>query len=231
MAKAPSKRGIGTDALATGSTAALLLDAAERLFAERGIDSVSTREIVRASGQSNLSAAHYHFGSREALVAAVIERRLRMINTLRNRRLDELVAAGQGGDVLAIIRATVGALAEVVRTEPWGPGYVCMVAANNFNPKVPLQDLIEADSVSGLVRCNRMLSALLSELPTQVFRERVRIVNSEFTYSIARWVRAHGAVTSATRRRFEAMVNNLVDFLAAGMQAPHTATAAKKLTH
>ena len=53
---------------AMAATPTQLLDVAERLFAERGIDNVSIREIVRASGQSNLSAAHYHFGTREALV-------------------------------------------------------------------------------------------------------------------------------------------------------------------
>ena len=42
-------------------TAIQMLDVAERLFASKGIDKVSLREIVRASGQSNLSAAHYHF--------------------------------------------------------------------------------------------------------------------------------------------------------------------------
>src|SRR5205085_1882241 len=41
-----------------------LVDAAARLFAERGIDNVSINEIVRAAGQRNASAVHYHFGNR-----------------------------------------------------------------------------------------------------------------------------------------------------------------------
>ena len=76
----------------TSPTATALLDAAERLFAQAGLAAVSIRRIVLASGQGNLSAAHYHFGSRDALVRAVIERRLREIDAIRNRRLDALEA-------------------------------------------------------------------------------------------------------------------------------------------
>ena len=208
-----------TDPRATTPTQ--LLDAAERLFAERGIDSVSIREIVRASGQGNLSAAHYHFGSREALVAALVERRMRTINALRHRRLDELTARGQAGSVPAIIHATVGVLADVVKTEPWGPDYVCITAAANFHARMQLNRLVDPLSVSGLLRCVDMVRLLLPDLPAQVFRERMRIVNNETAYSIARWVQAHGAVTAANCRRFDAMVRNLADFLAAGVLAVH----------
>ena len=44
------------------ATARHMLDVAEPLFAEKGIEQVSLREIVAASGQRNLSAARYHFG-------------------------------------------------------------------------------------------------------------------------------------------------------------------------
>lgn len=68
------------------STASVLLDVAERLFAERGIASVSLRQIVLEGGQGNLSAAHYHFGSRDALIRALVERRLRTLDALRHAR-------------------------------------------------------------------------------------------------------------------------------------------------
>lgn len=52
-----------------------LLDAAERLFLEHGYDGVSVRAINAAAGL-NPGAVHYHFGSKEGVVAALLEDRL-----------------------------------------------------------------------------------------------------------------------------------------------------------
>ena len=50
-----------------------ILDAAEDLFADRGIDGVSIRSIISLAGV-NLGAIHYHFGSKESLIKAVFHR-------------------------------------------------------------------------------------------------------------------------------------------------------------
>jgi len=72
-----------------------ILDAAEKLIADRGIDAVSLRAIT-AAADVNLAAVHYHFGSKEALVARVFARRIEPINAERIRLLDE--AAERAGD-------------------------------------------------------------------------------------------------------------------------------------
>jgi AcrR family transcriptional regulator len=60
------------------STSVRLLDAAERLIAADGVEAVSLRAINAAAG-SNVAATHYHFGSKDALVAAVLQRRMGVI--------------------------------------------------------------------------------------------------------------------------------------------------------
>jgi TetR/AcrR family transcriptional regulator len=57
------------------STKEKLLETATGLFAERGYDGVSIRDIAKASG-CNLGAVTYHFGSKEALFGTVVETRL-----------------------------------------------------------------------------------------------------------------------------------------------------------
>ena len=59
---------------ASNSTPDLLIDAAARLFAERGVDNVSIADIVRSADQRNTSAVHYHFGSRDDILLAVLTR-------------------------------------------------------------------------------------------------------------------------------------------------------------
>ncbi len=68
-----------------------ILDAAERLFSRYGFAATSLRRVTRDAGV-NLAAVNYHFGSKEALVAAVFERRLEPLN---QRRLASLETAEQ----------------------------------------------------------------------------------------------------------------------------------------
>lgn len=67
-----------------------LLDAAERLIAERGVDGVSVREIAVAAGSRNNSAVNYYFGDRTGLLHALFRRRMEGINDERQSRLEGL---------------------------------------------------------------------------------------------------------------------------------------------
>jgi AcrR family transcriptional regulator len=66
---------VRTHASPDAPTRAQLLDAAERLLLESDYDRVSVRAINTAAGM-NPAAVHYHFGSKENLVAALLEQRL-----------------------------------------------------------------------------------------------------------------------------------------------------------
>src|SRR5215831_7802458 len=84
---------------ASGDAArAALVESAERLFAERGIEAVSLRDVCAAAGQRNHSAAQYHFGDRQGLVAAVYEARMREVDERRHAYLDSLRASGRDHD-------------------------------------------------------------------------------------------------------------------------------------
>lgn len=78
--------------MSTEGTIERLLDAAESLFAEHGLDGTSLRAITAEAG-ANLAAVNYHFGSKEGLIAAVFQRRIEPLNQERIRLLDEALAA------------------------------------------------------------------------------------------------------------------------------------------
>lgn len=71
-----------------------ILRAAEMLFAERGLDAVSLREVAIQAGQKNTNAVQYHFGSKEGLVRAIWERHATGIEAHRATLL-----AQAGGDL------------------------------------------------------------------------------------------------------------------------------------
>ena len=68
--------------------------AAERLFAEQGIEGPTLREVGAAAGQKNHSAVQYHFGDRQGLLAAVLEPHLDDLDRRRGAMLASLAAGG-----------------------------------------------------------------------------------------------------------------------------------------
>lgn len=68
-------------------TRSRILDVAEELFGESGLDRVSIRDITRKA-RANLAAINYHFGTKEDLIAAVFERRVLPVNAARLTALD-----------------------------------------------------------------------------------------------------------------------------------------------
>src|SRR3712207_7840111 len=56
------------------------LDAAEQLLAQYGVARTSIRNIVKAAG-ANLGAINYHFGSKDELVAEVLDRKSTRLNS------------------------------------------------------------------------------------------------------------------------------------------------------
>jgi AcrR family transcriptional regulator len=69
-----------------------MIDAAERLAAERGLAAMSLREVQAAAGQRNKSAAQYHFGSKEGLVEAIAATRMGAVGVRRRELLDTMGA-------------------------------------------------------------------------------------------------------------------------------------------
>lgn len=77
------------------SPARALKHAAMQLFAERGVDGVTVREIAAAAGQKNHGAVGYYFGSKQELIRQLVVDGAELIDARRNEQLDSLEAAGQ----------------------------------------------------------------------------------------------------------------------------------------
>ena len=106
------------------STRLRILLAAEQLFAERGVDGVSLREIGAAAGQRNNSAVQYHFGDRDGLLRALYELRLEPLNLRRTELLDALTAEGRTADLVALVDAYARPLFEVADGTTWYARFV-----------------------------------------------------------------------------------------------------------
>jgi AcrR family transcriptional regulator len=116
----------GVAVTAAEPTAVRLLDAAEALMGERGVDAVSLRAINAAAG-SNVAAAHYHFGSKEGLVRAVLDRRMAVLGHERQEQLAPLEAEPRPSP-RAVAGVFVRPLFDLARDDE-GASYVRFLAA------------------------------------------------------------------------------------------------------
>lgn len=82
-----------------------LLRSAETLFAERGIGAVSLRAVMQAA-DANVASVHYHFGSKEALLEAVVRSRIDEVTSGRDALLEPLAGA-DAPDVRLLARAFI----------------------------------------------------------------------------------------------------------------------------
>lgn len=93
------------------ATRELLLDAAERLISEHGIDGVSMRQLAAAVGQGNNSVIQYHFASKEGLIREIVGRRGSELAPMRAAMLEKAKAEGKTGDAATLLKILLAPIA------------------------------------------------------------------------------------------------------------------------
>lgn len=120
-----------------------ILDAAEHLFSERGIDGVSMRDIA-ARGRATLALANYHFGSKEGLYRAVFERRIAPVSAERRAALAEVLARDDGPPAIAAILDALARPWVELRGSPGGLAYTRLVAREAGDPAEGERGIVHA---------------------------------------------------------------------------------------
>ncbi len=147
-----------------------LLDAAERLFAERGFDGASMRALTQAAGV-NVSAANYHFGSKEALLRATLLRRIEPLNRRRLERLDvlEREAAGEPLAIESILEAFLRPIFDERAASVDATSRFRQVAARLYSDPPEVVDAMKRELFGPVMI--RFVGALSKSLPEKPRRE------------------------------------------------------------
>lgn len=167
------KTGAGRESVEKPSpTRERLLDVAEQLFARRGLDAVSVRDITRAAG-ANLGAITYHFGTMRKLIVAVFERRMTPLSRQRLEALEAVEkAAGKGplpleGVLEAMFRPAV---MEAMDGERTGIVFGKLMARSMMDPSPYLEKYIHGHIEPVIRRFDAALMRAMPELtPDDVF--------------------------------------------------------------
>lgn len=193
------------------ATRVRLVEAAERLMAERGIDTVSLREIARESGARNVLAVQYHFGDRSGVVGAIIDKHEPAIEARRHALLDEYEADGRD-DLRGLAAALVRPLAFKLSEPDGGPQYLQILADLVNRPRPDIGRAPFEDPANSLHRWRKMADPLLEA-------EAVRL-HRRFTAYLHTTVELGRRARSGPHRDDRLFVSHLVDVVAALLASP-----------
>lgn len=155
------------------ATGRRLVAAAERLFAERGIDGVSLREINGAAGQRNSTALQYHFGDRAGLLGAVLAKHHPEIEARRHQLLDEYESRGDLPEAEArrtLAAALVRPMAAKLADPDGGRHYLRIM--EQLVQRTPLPATRSADPGQSIDRWRELVAPLLSEVALRRLHQR-----------------------------------------------------------
>lgn len=163
-------------------------DAARRLFATRGLNAVSVKDIVTAAGQKNGGSMNYYFRTKEALIAEIAADGALIIAAGRNRRLDALDAMGGPTSVREIVEilADLGGAEE--ESEDTLMRFLTMLIINE-------RELFVSAMANGvdnsLRRCAAHIYALLPHIPLPLLSHRVQLLTLYLATTLASQEIAH----------------------------------------
>ena len=201
-------------------TAEKILITAERLFALHGVDGVSLREIARSAGQKNESATRYHFGSRDALLAAILNYRRMPVNARRQQLLEELIADYQQDDVRALLKVIIRPFAELLEIAPEESYYISLVN-QLYSRRDYFSALEPEESRAALMQAFSLLSDALTEIPAPQRSERLFWVGLQMSHVVADWDhRRRNSPEQYPAEGWGWRLDNLIDYLAGGLTAP-----------
>ena len=202
------------------NTRHLLMDAAESLMAENGVDTVSVRAINKAAGTS-VGVMHYHFRSKEELIEAIVLRRMEDLQEARVARYTELLQTESPGveEVIEALFAPFTAMA--VSDDPADRRYICFMD-RLFASRSPILDALVAEHFG---RVNRRLFVLLKRalpgLSEPVMAVRTHQAFLAMTTSLAE-IASRGAAPREWLQAVlspEEQIQTLIDFTVGGLKA------------
>ncbi|MGR3321008.1 MAG: TetR/AcrR family transcriptional regulator [Pseudooceanicola sp.] len=116
--RAPSKRAL--------ETRARVFDAAEKVFAARGFDGATVRDIAAEAGET-VGTVHHHGGGKARLFRHVVTRRAEVLARARRDALDRLRAEG-APDVDGVLSAFMRPFFDLSAVDPGWLDYARLVA-------------------------------------------------------------------------------------------------------
>jgi AcrR family transcriptional regulator len=206
--------------LAATDTKERILDAAERLFAAHGFAGTSLRAVTKEAGV-NLAAIHYHFGTKEDLLRAVLRRIVIPVNRERLKMLEQVEAAA-GSDPPSLegaLEAFIAPDLRLIRDLGERGVIITRFLGRSYTEPTEMVQALSREHYEELgQRFMEAIARALPEVPRAELYFRFKLVVGVLTYILADTDPAGGYAEEISD--VDGTVRRLVAFLAAGLRAP-----------
>ncbi len=201
----------------SASTKERILGAAESLFAQRGFDGASLRQLTTAAGV-NLAAVNYHFGSKEKLVEQIFRRRLDALNDSRLEAL-ALVAGAETTTIEDVLAAFIRPALDLSHDET-GSLFMRVLARAFAEHDDTLRQFLSENYGHVMRQFTAEFARLLPELSRQELYWRIDLVSGALTHAMSGFgmIQRKKDVTEVAHR--EQTAQHLIRFAAAGLSHP-----------
>jgi AcrR family transcriptional regulator len=195
-----------------------LLEAAEELFADKGFDAVSLREITARAG-TNIAAVNYYFRSREKLIQAVIKRHVKPVNDERLERLKKLERRGEA-TVEEIVDAFMRPFVTRVKSSELSERMFLKLMGRMFGESRELFPEAVMEQFGGLMeRFRRAFSKALPGVPDETLYWRIHFMTGATIHTMAHWDLLHRITQGRCGSpEPEQVLSRCIRFVAAGMR-------------
>jgi len=161
------------------NTRGRILDVAEHLFATRGYHLTSLREITSQAG-ANLAAVNYHFGSKENLLRAVLERRIVPANENRLQQLEAIRSKARAQNELPksedVLRAFISPSFDILASGEGGKDFQALISQAHLDPDDTIRRIFYDMVYPIFVAFMNALCEALPDLPRETVSTRFMFI-------------------------------------------------------
>ncbi|MEH6464207.1 MAG: TetR/AcrR family transcriptional regulator [Shewanella psychromarinicola] len=199
-----------------------ILDAAEKLFAERGFSETSLR-LITSKAEVNLASVNYHFGSKKELIRAVLARYLDVFMPSAAIEINRLHNAPEHASLNEIFSALINPLLELNKVRNGGTIiFLQLLGRGYIESQGHLRWFITTHYGEHLATFVQAVSASVPHIPAaeMFWRLHFTLGTIVFTMASADALNEIAAADYGEHNNIEAIIRKVIPYMAAGVAVP-----------
>jgi len=207
--------------MAQSDTKTRILDGAEQMFAREGFHNTSLRALTDLA-EANLASVNYHFGSKEALLQTVIERRLLPLNRIRQEKILNVAQENSAlPEAEALLRAFIEPTMEFRNSSPGARDFISLIGRSLSEPDETVRNCFMDLSQPILQVLFEALRQALPQLSPTILMTRLQFIMGTMSHVMC--MSSPSVFNNPELPQpldDTALVEQLIKYVLAGLEAP-----------